>query len=122
MFAAGTMIVFLMLPQAFHPKLCHDTNSIHGGLFHSPHIEEPAKNAVLSVISLQQYPACFAPLQEVSGKGWVYRIAGALKARAYDTYRHWNFFISLFGTGFFISYILSIHARNRKEKRNALKS
>lgn len=56
------------------------------------HVSKPMQTALLSVLSLQQYPSCFAPIGRAgqSDKGWSYVVADAIQNQAYSAYKFWN--------------------------------
>ncbi len=56
------------------------------------HVSKPLQTALLSVLSLQQYPSCFAPIGRVgpSDRGWSYVVADAIQNQAYSAYKFWN--------------------------------
>lgn len=96
--AGFVLATVFLLSQLIQPKQCQQNETEqNAGYVALAHISEPAKTAVLSVLSLQMYPNCYAPsartIEEGAGK-WPPHIAAALSQKSYTAYRHWNTFFA----------------------------
>ncbi|MGB4882832.1 MAG: hypothetical protein WBO82_07345 [Neisseria sp.] len=114
------IIVCLTVGLLIKPPLCgiRSLSSSAMTRYQAEHVSEPAKTAVLSVVTAQQYPNCYAPLSIAESKrGWTYPMAQAIRSYGYSSYVYWNNFISILLIVIGLAFLVNRYVKNRKGTR-----
>ena len=114
---AGGLAVYFSIPLMVQPKICPTVVPTQEARFVMPHIAAPLQTALLSVLSMQQYPRCFAPISLAgqTQKGWPFVIAEPIRAQSYTAYTFWNRLFSGLATTACVLFAVTRIFKSRKE-------